>query len=218
MRQPHAHPHPRPGHHGPPHESPLPLISLCVCARVSTPRERPNPSLARNATGAAPRCMGRDNHVPPHYRCSRSAVPRTRQQRPHQSVSTQASKPGQRGWRDHTAPATPSKRANTKKAQTPQANTGSSANTKPSHPQANTPTSKPQQGTPPSEHKERPRQSAWASKMCERGNPRALAGATGMKQSRRNPHKGGHAGQAHKERANNGVCADRAALRPPNGG
>ena len=117
-------------------------------------------------------------------------------------VSTQASKQaGAKGRRDHTAPATPSKRANTKKAQTPQANTGSSANTKPSHPQANTPTSKPQQGTPPSEHKERPRQSAWASKMCERGNPRALAGATGMKQSRRNPPKAGTQKQAHTRRA-----------------
>ena len=32
-----------------------------------------------------------------------------------------------------------------------------------------------------------------------------------MKQSRRNPHKGGHAGQAHKSAQTTMVCADRAA-------
>lgn len=150
--------------------------------------------------------MGRDTIVPPlpgRPPPIGHAAPRTRQQRPHKSVSTKKPTPPEGGEREGAAghrsvPPPPPNRQHQESANTPSEHTPN-ANTKP--PASKHDHNKPQQGTPPSEHKERPRQSAWASKMCERGNPRAPAGATGMKQSRRNPHKGGHAGQAHKASA-----------------
>lgn len=55
------------------------------------------------------------------------------------------------------------------------------------------------------------------ARKCER---KTVGQHPGMKQSRRNPHKGGHAGQAHTRRARKqrGLRRSGAALRPPDGG
>lgn len=96
--------------------------------------------------------------------------PRTRQQAHTRGVSTQASKPGQRGGRSHTVP--PPQASAHKQARKHPHEHAPRANTKPQPPASKHAHNKPQQGTPPSEHKERPRQSAWASKTCERRRTR----------------------------------------------
>ena len=109
--------------------------------------------------------------VPPHYRYPRTQGSVAHANKPtpeREHASKQASKPGQ-GRRGKPRPTTP-KRAHTSK----------NANT-----HANTPRKRKHQTPPPAskhahtsllfhhprEHKKRPRHSAWASKMCERGNP-----------------------------------------------
>ena len=141
MHQPHAHHHPQPGHHGPPHVATLlPHLSAYVRARVSTPSvstPHATPLSPRHAAAGqrTPRRTGRDNHVPPQH-CrpppTNPPTPRTRQQRPHQSVNTQTSKEG-KGRRDTERPTTPPKRKHPKNANTPSEHT-SSANTKPQPP------------------------------------------------------------------------------------
>ena len=118
--------------------------------------------------------MGRDNHVPPQH-CRPPPIgytePRTRQSRPHQSVSTQASKRG-KGRRDHTVPP-PQASAPTPKAQTPKGEHTSSVNTKPQPPArgANTPTAS-LLFHHPREHKKRPHSNVWAQpSVSARGEP-----------------------------------------------
>lgn len=103
--------------------------------------------------------------------------------------------------------------------QTPQANTGSSANTQPQPPASKHAHSKPQQVRPQANTRNVPTPTRVGTPSVSAGT-RVLAEATGMKQSRRNPHKGGHAGQAHTRRARKqrGLRRSGAALRPPDGG
>ena len=110
--------------------------------------------------------MGRDNVVPPHTVTPRtqmgaSAAPRTRQQRPHQSVSTQASKQaGQRGGgttlSHHPKQARQHQKRKHQKANTPRAQTPN-----PTTRQANTPTTS-LLFHHPREHKKRPHSNVWA--------------------------------------------------------
>ena len=102
---------------------------------------------------------------------------------PHQSVSTQASKPGQRGGGTTLSHHPKQARQHQESANTPSEHTPN-ANTKP--PASKHAHSKPKL-PPPARTQERPRQNAWA-KQCERGNPWQQR-ATGMKQSRRNPQR-----------------------------
>jgi hypothetical protein len=132
----------------------------------------------------------------------RHTPPRTRQNRPHQSVNTQTSKPGQER-RDHTAPPPPSKRTQAS-TQTPQTNTPN-----PHHPPNEQ--TRPQQAPlpPPRKHK-----SAHAT---ARGQARRVsAGTRGSRATDQNEAqttRRGHADSAHKKRANNVVCAVCACAR-----
>ena len=138
---------PQPAHHGPPHVAHLPpslSLSLCACARVSTPSVS-TPAFSPRATGRpkqrTPRSMGRDMIVPPQPGSPPPighASPRTRQQRPHKSMNTnQAGARGGDGTQKR--PTAPPKRQH-QSTQTPKGEHAPRANTKPSHPQANTPT------------------------------------------------------------------------------
>ena len=185
----------------------------------STLNLTPNPSLlprARSIRAAPPtHVMGRDNVVPPHYRYPAPKGASHTPTSPHQGVSTQASKQaGARGRRDHTAPPpqasapTPRKRKHPKRTQP-----------KRKH---QTPTTRkqtrPQQVQPHTRKHFRAHATARGqARKCER---KTVGLHPGMKQSRRNPHKGGHAGQAHTRRARKPRCLRRsgAALRPPDGG
>lgn len=106
-----------------------------VRARVSTPRGAPpNPSLAHNATGATPHCMGRDNDCPAPLpllpqRNSHAHTNKPTPEREH--ASKQA---GAKGRTQPHRPTTPSKPAPTPKSANTHTNTGSSANTKPQPP------------------------------------------------------------------------------------
>lgn len=102
----------------------------------------PNPSLlprARSIRAAPPtHVMGRDNHVPPHYRYPAPKGASHTPTSPHQSVSTQASKPGQRGGgttlsHHHTKAPTP-RSANTH-TNTPRAQTSNPTTRKQTRPQ-----------------------------------------------------------------------------------
>ena len=110
--------------------------------------------------------------VPPHYRCSRSAVPRTRQQRPHQSVSTQASKRGRSGG-TMIVPPPPGERTH-QSTQTPQANTGSSANTQPQPPASKHAHSKPQQVRPQANTRNVPTPTRVGTPSVSAGGPAYL--------------------------------------------
>ena len=102
-------------------------------ALTLTPNPSPLPR-ARISRAAPPtHVMGRDNVVPPHYRYPAPKGASHTPTSPHQSVSTQASKPGQRGRRDHTVPP-PQASAPTPKAQTPKDEHAPRANTKPQPP------------------------------------------------------------------------------------
>ena len=159
---------PQPAHHGPPHVAHLPpslSLSLCACARVSTPSVS-TPAFSPRATGRpkqrTPRSMGRDMIVPPQPGSPPPighASPRTRQQRPHKSMNTnQAGARG--GRRDTEAPNRPTKaptpkHANTKRRTRParkhetQPPASKHAHNKPALP-------------PPARTQERPHSNVWA--------------------------------------------------------
>lgn len=92
--------------------------------------------------------------------------PRTRQQRPRQSVSTQASKPGQ-GADAATLSHHPQASAHKQARKHPHEH-APRVNTKLSHPPSKHAHNR---CCPTRANTKRPRHSAWASKMCERGNP-----------------------------------------------
>ena len=134
-----------PGEHSQPHPQPF-----SPSARTQHPGSTTN---ARN--GAGQRCPA---PLP---------LPRTQGSIAHANKPTpgreHASKQASRGKgaAGPHCPTTPSKRANTKKAQTPQANTTQTQTPNPNHPQANTPTTG---AAPHAQTLSRPRHSAWASK------------------------------------------------------
>ena len=143
--------------------------------------------------------MGRDMIVPPHYRPLPGRPPaRTHFSSPHQSVSTNQTSRGRSGG-TMIVPPPPSERTH-QSTQTPQANTSSSANTQPQPPASKHAHNKPQQVRPQANTRNVPTPTRVGTPSVSAGT-RVLAEATGMKQSRRNPHKGGHAGQAHTRRA-----------------
>lgn len=76
--------------------------------------------------------------------------------------------------------------------QTPQANTGSSANTQPQPPTEQTRPQQASASTPPSEHKERAHTNTCGHTKCERGNPRTCRGD---RHERSANDQRGHAGQ-----------------------
>ena len=109
--------------------------------------------------------MGRDTIVPPHYRCSRSAVPRTRQQRPHQKREHQ-NPTRQRAvsvmWGGGTTlPHHPTKAPTPKKHKHPHEH-APRVNTKPSHPPNKHAHKTSLLFHHPREHKKRPHSSVWA--------------------------------------------------------
>ena len=67
--------------------------------------------------------------------------------------------------------------------QTPQANTGSSANTQPQPPTEQTRPQQASASTPPSEHKERAHTNTCGHTKCERRRTRVLAEATGTNEA-----------------------------------
>lgn len=151
---------PRPDHHCPPHESPLPLLSplypsLRVRARVSTPGAPPlSLPRATQREGTPPRCTGRDNHVPPQHG---HPPPIGQRSTPHtptaptpgrEHASKQASKPGQRGRRDHTAPPPQASAPTPRKRKHPKRTRAVAQTPNPNHPQANTPTTSPNKAHP----------------------------------------------------------------------
>ena len=165
----------------------LPLSPISLCVRALAPWEHPLTLLLRATQqpgSPAPRTMGRDTIVPPHYRYSRSTAPRTRQQAHTRGANTQASKQaGARGRRDHTAPTTP-KRAHTSKHANTHTNTGSSSKHQTQPPTKQT---RPQQVPPhPREHKSAHAETRGQAKQCER---KTMGQHPGMKQSRRNPQR-----------------------------
>lgn len=104
--------------------------------------------------GAGQRCPA-PLPLPPHPKGGASHTPTS----PRQSVSKQASKPGQGGG-GTTLPHHPTKAPTPKHANTPSEH-APRVNTKPSHPQANTPTTS-LLFHHPREHKKRPHSSVWA--------------------------------------------------------
>ena len=114
---------------------------------------------------------------------------------------------GAKGRRDHTAPATPKQARQHQKAQTRQANTNASANTKPRHPRANTPTTS-LLFHHPREHKKRPHSSVWAQpSVSATGEP--WKSRRPARTKRRRPTRARR--QRTQKRANNLVCARCAA-------
>lgn len=134
---------------------------------------------------------------------------RTRQQAHTRGVSTQASKPGQRGG-GTTLSHHPKQARQHQSTQTPKGEHAPRVNTKPSHPQANTPTTS-LLFHHPREHKKRPHSSVWAqpSVSARRGN----RGKAGDRHERSADTRRGHADSAHTKSANNLVCAV-CRLRP----
>ena len=137
-------PRPQPGHHCPPTRgSPSPShlsLSLRVCALVLAPCEHPtrHASLPAPRSSRAPHATlyGAGQRCPAPY-CYTPHAGGQAQNRAHANKPTpereHASKQAGARRRDHTVPPPPSKRANTKSANT-HTNTGSSANTQPNHP------------------------------------------------------------------------------------
>ena len=153
-----------------PRDSPLPRLS--ACARVSALRapHTPRLSLRTQQPGTA-------RHAVWGGTIMSRPIPSRPPARAHANKPTpgreHASKQARRGKgvAGPHCPTTPSKRANTQKTQTPK-RTRPARKHETQPPASKHAHNKPQQGTPPSEHKERPRQSAWASKMCERRRTR----------------------------------------------
>ena len=203
-----------------PRGSPLPRLS--AYARVLAHHESThNPSLARHAAAGqrTPHCMGRDNVVPPHLPLPpHPRERRTRQSRPHAAREHQKPTPpegsGREGAAGQTTPHHPQASAHKQARKHPREHNQKAQTPNPNHPTSKHAHNKPKL-PPPARTQERPRHSAWASKMCERGGPVA-AGATGMKQSRRNPHKGGHAeASAHKASAQTTLFAPKRCRPAP---
>ena len=100
--------------------------------------------------------------------------------------------------------------------QTPQANTGSSANTQPQPPASKHAHSKPQQVRPQANTRNVPTPTRVGTPSVSAGT-RVLAEATGTNEAQ-TTNAGTQDKRTQGERANHVVCADRAALRPPNRG
>lgn len=152
--------------------------------------------------------MGRDNVVPPHYRyplTQRGGVAHANKPTPEREHASKQASRGKGAAGPH-CPTTPKRARQHQEAQTPQANTPQTQT--PNHPRANTPTTG---AAPPARTLTRPRRGAWA-KQCER---KTMGQHPGMKQSRRNPHKCGHAGQAHTRRARKPRCLRRPCRPAP---
>lgn len=168
--------------------------------------------------------MGRDNHVPPlpgRPRAHQAHTSRAHANKPTPEREHASKQAGARERRDHTAPPPPSKRTH-QSTQTPK-------RTRPARKHETQPPdlskhahNKPQQGTPPSKHKERPRQSAWASKMCERRRTRVpWQGRPARSKAGETPTRAGTQDKRTQgERANNVVCAEAVppCARPTGGG
>ena len=159
-----------------------------------------------------PRSMGRDNVVPPHTVTPRtqgaSAEPHTRQQA-HTPKREHASKQaGQRGGRSHTVPP-PHQSANTKARKHPHEH-APRVNTNPSHPPSKHAHNKPQQARPQANTRNVPTQQRVGTPSVS-AETRVLAEATGTNEAQTT--NAGTQKQAHKERANNLVCAV-CRLRP----
>ena len=191
-------------------------------------RAPPPPTLLSFPAHAAaghrtPHCMGRDNHVPPLPDRPRAHPARAHPARAHPARAHPAHANKPTPGREHTnkqasrgkGAARPHHHPHPKQArqhpetQTPQANT---------KPQPPTEQTRPQQVQPHTRKHFRAHATARGqARKCER---KTVGQHPGMKQSRRNPHKGGHAGQAHTRRARKPRCLRRsgAALRPPDGG
>ena len=106
------------------------------------------------------------------------------------------------------APPPPGERTH-QETQTPQANTGSSANTQPQPPTEQTRPQQASASTPPSEHKERAHTNTCGHTKCERRRTRVLAEATGQNEAQ--THDAGTQDNAHnkarKQRGLRTVCA-----------
>ena len=100
--------------------------------------------------------------------------------------------------------------------QTPQTNTGSSANTQPQPPASKHAHSKPQQVRPQANTRNVPTPTRVGTPSVSAGT-RVLAEATGTNEAQ-TTNAGTQDKRTQGERANHVVCADRAALRPPNRG
>lgn len=159
--------------------------------------------------------MGRDNHVPPHYRPLPGRPPaRAHAFQAHtRRVSTQASKRGRSGG-TMIVPPPPGERTH-QSTQTPQANTGSSANTQPQPPASKHAHSKPQQVRPQANTRNVPTPTRVGAPSVSAGT-RVLAEATGTNEAQTT--NAGTQDNAHNKRANNLVCARCAACARPTGG
>ena len=222
-------PHPRPDHHCPAGGSPSLFSTNRVATRFhvgehkrgrgvvftapgSTPPFSLSPHHATVGTAPPSSAWGRDNHVPPPH--SRPppighTPPRTRFSSPHGRVSTnQPSKRG-RGGETMIAPPPPGERTH-QSTQTPQANTGISANTQPQPPASNHAHSKPAL-PPPARTQETPTQQRVGAAKCERKRGTVEKQATGTNEAQTT--NAGTQDNAHNKRANNQVCV-RCAPAP----
>lgn len=144
--------------------------------------------------------MGRDNHAPPHYRCSRTRQPRTRQQAHTKGASTQASKRGKRGGRSHTAPPPQTSAPTPRKRKHPKRTRAVAQTPNPNHPPSKHAHNKPKL-PPPREHK-----SAHAT---ARGQARCVsAGTRGSRGDRQ------EAKQAKPTRAGTQTAHTKARKQP----
>ena len=207
---------PRPDHHGPPHVAPLPLLSLCACARVSTPGAPHTPRLSlprHGATEATQRhaVWGGTTLSRPTYRYPRTQGSIAHANKPtpeREHASKQASKRGKGAAGPH-CPTTPSKRANTKSANTKRRTRPARKHQTPTTHRANTPTSKPAL-PPPARTQERPHSSVWAQpSVSARGEP--WKSRRPARTKRRRPTRARR--QRTQKRANNLVCV-RCAPAP----
>lgn len=177
----------------------------------------PQPTFSLSAprgdrSSPAPRNRGRDNVVPPlpgrpppigHTQAAHTPTAPTPER---EHASKQA---GAKGRRDHTVPPPPSERTQAS-TQTPQANTGSSANTQPQPPASKHAHSKPQQVRPQANTRNVPTPTRVGTPSVSAGT-RVLAEATGTNEAQTT--NAGTQDNAHNKRANNQVCV-RCAPAP----
>ena len=155
-----------------PASTPHASLPLCACFHHSGRAPPPSFSSTRNATGAAPRCMGRDMVVPPqqgHPPPIGHAEPPHTPTSPHQRREHQPSKRGRGGGT--TLSHHPKQARQHQSTQTPKGEHAPRVNTKPSHPQANTPTTSPNKARPQANTKSAHARARGQARCVSAGGP-----------------------------------------------